>query len=212
MDHFKLLDRDQMEPSILLRKLDPWNPSKSDRVKPLVKKILSNSDHHNLTMDNPRWEASVYPLYYYYYDGRKGPKSVYIRMFEEYQRLFSGVRTSMDSDELFNRISSAANAEVDLLIEDAGYFIFVEAKNPSPGKKAKFEVASGLHQLVRQYAAGTFLAKSLKKKFLIATLGAKTSVRLELNEAEKSLLRALGEERAQLKFNNYPWSILNERN
>ena len=83
MDDYKLLDRDQMEPSILLRKLDPWNPSKSDRVKPLVKKILSNSDHHNLTMDNPRWEASVYPLYYYYYDGRKGPKSVFGRIFEE---------------------------------------------------------------------------------------------------------------------------------
>jgi len=210
MDNYKLLDRDQMEPSILLRKLDPWKPSKADRVKPLVKQILSNSDHHNLTMDNPRWEASVYPLYYYYYQGPTPRKSVFVCIFEEYQRLFSGFKSPLQKDDLRKYISSAADAEVDLLIEDVSYFIFVEAKNPPPGKKARFGRGYGLHQLVRQYVAGRFLEKIVKKRFLIATLGVNTSVRLELNEAEKSLLRAVGEDRAQLDFHDYPWSILDE--
>ncbi len=208
MDNYKLLDRDQMEPSILRRKLDPWKPSKADRVKPLVKEILSSSNHHNITMDNPRWETNVYPLYYYYYDGKKGEKSVFARIFEEYQQLFSGVTTSLQKDDLRKYISSAADAEVDLLIEDASYFIFVEAKNPPPGKKAKFSSGYGVHQLVRQYVAGRFLEKAIKKKFLIATLGVNTSVRLELNETEKSLLKAVGEERTQLEFHDYPWEIL----
>lgn len=207
MDNYKLIDRDQMEPTILRRKLDPWNPSKSRRVKPLIKKILSNCGHRDLRITSPRWEANSYPLYYFYYDRQK-KNSVYVRMFEEYQGLFSGVKTSVERNELYKLFSSAANAEVDLLIEDGGYFIFVEAKTPPAGKKAKFEVASGLHQLVRQYVAGRFLEKVVKKRFLIATLGANTSVQLELNEAEKSLLRVIGEERAQLEFHDYAWEVL----
>ncbi len=208
MNDYKLINRDQMEPSILRRKLDPWRPSKSDRVKPLINEILSNCGRNDLKIENPRWETNVYPLYYYFYDGRKGPKSVFVRTFEEYQHLFSGVTTSLNRDEQYKYISTVADAEIDLLIEDAAYFIFVEAKNPLPGKKAKFQKGYGLHQLVRQYVAGTFLEKAINKKFLISTLGVNTSVRLELNEAEKSLLKAVGEERAQLEFLDYPWSIL----
>ena len=180
------------------------------KSQPLINEILSNCGRNDLKIENPRWETNVYPLYYYFYDGRKGPKSVFVRIFEEYQHLFSGVTTSLNRDEQYKYISTVADAEIDLLIEDTAYFIFVEAKNPLSGKKAKFQRGYGLHQLVSQYVAGTFLEKAINKKFLISTLGVNTSVRLELNEAEKSLLRAVGEERAQLKFNDYPWSILDQ--
>jgi len=210
MDGYKLIDRDQMEPTKLRRKLDPWNSTKSHRVQPLITKILSRYGHNGINLAEPKWEIHVYPLYYYYYEDRakKEKESVFPRIFEEYQRLFSEVRSPLPSSELNTLITSVADAEIDLLIEDSDYFIFVEVKSPGAGQKPKFTKEKGIHQLVRQYVQGKFLERAVGKQFMIATIGAPLSAPVRLNQAEKSLLEAIGEEREDLEISDYSWTIL----
>jgi len=210
MDGYKLIDRDQMEPSKLRRKLDPWNSAKSHCVKPLITEILSSYSHNGIKLAEPKWEIHVYPLYYYYYEDRakRKKKSVFPRIFEEYQRLFSEVRSPLPRSELNTLITSVADAEIDLLIEDSDYFIFVEVKSPGAGQKPKFTKEKGIHQLVRQYVQGKFLERAVGKQFMIATIGAPLSAPVRLNQAEKSLLEAIGEEREDLEISDYSWTIL----
>ncbi len=210
MDGYKLIDRDQMEPSKLRRKLDPWNSAKSHCVKPLITEILSSYSHNDLKIAEPKWESNVYPLYYYYYEDRakKKKESVFPRIFEEYQRLFSEVRSPLPSSELYTLITSVADAEIDLLIEDSDYFVLVEVKSPGAGQKPKFTKEKGIHQLVRQYVQGMFLERAVGKQFMIATIGAPLSAPVRLNQVEKSLLEAIGEEREDLEIYDFPWTIL----
>ncbi len=212
MDAYKLIDRDQMEPSKLRRKLDPWNSAKSHRVKPLITEILSSYSHNDLKIAEPKWESNVYPLYYYYYEDRakKKKESVFPRIFEEYQRLFPEVTPTLQRPELCKLITSVANAEIDILIEDNNYFVFVEVKSPGAGRRPKFtrDREKGIHQLVRQYVQGKFLERAVGKKFMIATIGACGLSPLGLNQVERLLLEGIGEEREDLEIYDFPWSIL----
>jgi len=97
-----------------------------------------------------------------------------------------------------------ANTEIDLLIEDDDYFIFVEAKDPPEGRPARFQIKDGVHQLVLQYAEGLFLAKKIKKKFFLATLGTKINYH-NLTPKDQTLLAVLGDSTRQLKFCDLPW-------
>ena len=83
-----------------------------------------------------------------------------------YKRLFPEVVHPLSKDELYKHLPSVADAEIDLLIEDADYFMLIEAKNPPPGKKAKFEKGGGVHQLVRQCLQGKILERLINKVFL----------------------------------------------
>ena len=210
MDAYKLIDRDQMEPTKLRRKLDPWNSTKSHRVQPLITKILSRYGHNGIKLAEPKWEVHVYPLYYYYYEdkAKRKKESVFPRIFEEYQRFFSEFTSTLEISELYALISSVADAEIDLLIEDTDYFVFVEVKSPGAGQKPKFTKEKGIHQLVRQYVQGKFLERAVGKKFMIATIGAPLSAPVRLNQVEKSLLEAIGEEREDLEIYDFPWTIL----
>ena len=40
-DSYQLIDKDQMEPSILLRKLRPWRPEDADKAQSLVHAVLA---------------------------------------------------------------------------------------------------------------------------------------------------------------------------
>ena len=72
---------------------------------------------------------------------------------------------------LIPHIQRLADTEIDILIEDRDYFVFVEAKNVQEGRKAKFENIGGVHQLVRQYLQGKLLEKMISKMFALATIG-----------------------------------------
>ncbi len=208
MDGYKLIDRDQMEPSKLRRKLDPWNSTKSHCVKPLITEILSSYSHNDLKIVEPKWESNVYPLYYYYYEDTA--KSVSQRINKEYERLFPEVTPTLQRPELCKLIRSAADAEIDLLIEDSDYFVFVEVKSPGAGQSPRFtrDTEKGIHQLVRQYVQGKFLERAVGKKFMIATIGARGLSPLGLIQVERLLLEGIGEEREDLEIYDFPWSIL----
>jgi hypothetical protein len=62
----------------------------------------------------------------------------------------------------------------------------------------------GVHQLVLIYAARLFLARKIKKRILLATLGTKMTSYV-LTEADKKLLGLLGDTSDELKFRDLSW-------
>ena len=142
-------------------------------------------------------------------------KAVYERIFE---------RAGRPSDEIDKNpplkamLDSVANAEVDLLIESANYFIFIEAKVcKKSGAKSRFqrnkEEYGATHQLVRQFVQGRLLANQIDKTFMLATLGAseKGSIKIELRECDKRLLKVVGQSGQEFPFPDVPnfrWNLL----
>lgn len=57
MNDYKLINRDQMEPSILRGKLDLWKPSKSDRAKP-CDMLLENPEKFGKTLKDPKFSGT----------------------------------------------------------------------------------------------------------------------------------------------------------
>jgi hypothetical protein len=196
-----------MEATKLRRKLDPidpWDTAKSERVKPVIAEI-ANSCEGGITPTEPRWEHGVYPLYYLYRrDSHDSLSTVCNRICDDYITLFPELKDKFTPDELTKFADEIANTEVDLLIEDVDYFIFVEAKNPPDGKLPKFQMKRGVHQLVFIYAEGLFLARKIKKRFLLATLGAKMTS-YNLTPADQTLLALLGDTSKELKFCDLSW-------
>ena len=115
---------------------------------------------------------------------------VYARIVESFQRYLG---TTPD-ESLIPHIHRIANTEIDILIEDCEYFVFVEAKNVPEGKKPKFETTGGVHQLVRQYLQGKLLEKVISKTFALATIGVNSGsdVEIELNDLEARMLNLVG--------------------
>ena len=58
--------------------------------------------------------------------------------------------------------------------------------------------------MVLIYAEGLFLARKIKKRFLLATLGTKMTSHV-LTEADKKLLAPLGDTSEELKFCDLSW-------
>ena len=114
-------------------------------------------------------------------------------------------------------LGPVADAEVDLLIESANYFMFIEAKKP--GKKARFQrnkkEYGAIHQLVRQFVQGRLLASQINKTFMLATLGASDgdSVQAELREGDRRLLKVVEQSEQDFPFPDMPnvsWNLLPE--
>lgn len=207
MGDYKLIDLDQMEATVLRRVLDPWATSKGKRVRMLLDNLLEGRD---LKIQEPRWELNVYPLYYYFLcDGtRVRPASeIYRMVFDEFCGVFSQAKDRISLDQ----VMGVVDAEIDLLIEDGGYFVFVEVKYQLPGRKPRFQKTKGIHQLVRQYVQGVFLSKKINKSFLAATVGAKKALPLSLNESDKSLLDLVGNHTGELVISHFDWEVLGEK-
>ena len=114
-------------------------------------------------------------------------------------------------------LGPVADAEVDLLIESANYFMFIEAKKPS--EKARFQrnkkEYGAIHQLVRQFVQGSLLASRINKTFMLATLGASDEdfVQVELREGDVRLLKVVGQSEEDFPFPdmpNFSWNLLRE--
>jgi len=207
MGDYKLINLDQMEATVLRRVLDPWEISKGERVRRFLEKLLEGRD---LKVQEPKWELNVYPLYYYFLcDGtRVRPASkIYRMVFNEFCGVFSQAKDRISRDQAM----SVADAEIDLLIEDADYFVLVEVKDPLPDRKPRFQNTKGIHQLVRQYVQGVFLSKKINKTFLAATVGAKKALPLSLNEIDKSLLAMVGNHTGELVISHFDWEVLGEK-
>jgi hypothetical protein len=206
MTEYKLIGLDKMEATKLRRRLDPWTSSKSEPVKPLIKDLFAQCGC-TLKIDEPRWEANVYPLYYYYPESLQGKEhAVYERVFVDYERLFAEVDQPLKAimREYIVRIT---NAEIDLLIEDKDYYIFVEAKDPRPDQKVRF-AGGTIHQLVCQFVQGKILEKLIDKRFMMATLGVGLLDLSALNDTNKSLMAAVGNSDGKIELCDFKWTIL----
>jgi hypothetical protein len=173
-------------------------------VKPVISEI-ANTCEGGITPTKPRWEHGVYPVYYLYKgDSRDTLTTVRNRIVDDYIKLFPELKDKYPTERLTAFVDDIANTEVNLLIEDVDYFIFVEAKNRPDGRLPRFQMKRGVHQLVFIYAEGLFLASKIKKRFLLATLGTKmTSYNLTLED--QNFLNLLGDTSKELKFCDLSW-------
>ena len=122
--------------------------------------------------------------------------------------MFSLSAFSPPLEDIYKRIGTIADAEIDLLVEDIGYFILIEAKKPSLlEQKPVFGQKYGLHQLVRQYLQGLFLEKVTQKHFLMATIGTGFKSPYELTALEKAYLKAFGKDMQSLTLPDFDWTI-----
>ena len=216
-DSYQLIDKDSMEPSILLRKLRPWRREDADRAQSLVHDVLAAYERNAWRCEPFKWETSVCPLFCFIKDQDPDMtnKAVYERVFDWAGHPSDGI----DEDPpLKAMLGPAAVGEVDLLIESANYFIFIEAKVlRKPDDKAKFPPNKkkywAIHQLVRQFVQGRLLAGQISKEFMLATLGAsdEDSVKVELSECDRRLLNAVGQSGQDFPFPDMPnfgWAVL----
>ena len=141
-------------------------------------------DKSSGSADPFRWETSVFPLFYFTKTHNIPSKAVYERIFEWAGHL----PPHSEPPSIKKMLGPVADAEVDLLIESANYFMFIEAKKPD--EPARFqrnkEEYGAIHQLVRQFVQGRLLASQIDKAFMLATLGASDegfgSIHVELRE------------------------------
>ena len=214
-DNYRLIGKDQMAPSILIRKLRPWRPGDADRVNPLAHAVLAAYEREKWLRDPFRWATSVFPLFYFTKTRNIPSKAVYERIFE-----WAGHPSDHGESEnpsIEKMLGPVADAEVDLLIESANYFMFIEAKVcQKPGETVRFQrnkkEYGAIHQLVRQFVQGRLLASQIDKEFMLATLGASDGdfVQIELREGDRRLLQAV--EQSEKNFPspvpNFSWNLL----
>ena len=207
-NNFKLIDLDQMEASVVRRRLRSWTKTDERSIIPFIEALLQKENLANASVIGPRYETNVYPLYYYWRHGQKvSHKEVYNSVFKS----LPPEKLSMLEPQARSHVGHTVDSEVDILVEDIDYFIFIEAKEVAPGRKAKFEKKGGVHQLVNLYVQGKILAKTISKPFFIATIGANKGERLELklNPVEQALLQLVDESKVALSVFDLSWSLPN---
>ena len=78
MKEYQLIGLDQMEASIVRRRLHQWNDADEQAIMPLLASLQQQPCLARIEPKEPRWETNVYPLYYYWAYREKVPhKEVY---------------------------------------------------------------------------------------------------------------------------------------
>jgi len=203
-DSYKLIDLDQMEPSIVRRRLRRWNKTDEEAVTAVIHALQRKGCLSNVPVLEPRYETNVYPLYFYWQHGQQ------VSHRQVYNQVFQSLPTDnlqMPPDELRAHVGHTVDSEVDILVEDIEYFVFIEAKEVAASRRVKFEKKRGVHQLVSQYVQGRILQKMISKVFVLATIGANEGETLntKLNPAELSLLQLVGEHKDVLSVVDLTW-------
>jgi hypothetical protein len=209
MGAYKLIGLDDSEASIVRRHLHQWSKTDEQAIRPLILAIQEKQGLSDIHITEPHWETNVYPLYYWA-ERAAGSKRAYNHVLEFLPNLFPASKASLPETELRLHLKRIMNSEIDILVEDFDYFLFIEAKAPKTGRKTKFQTIAGVHQLVRQYIQGRILEELIRKPFALATIGANNegSIRILLNTIKQALLRLVNEERRSLEILNFPWNLL----
>ena len=214
-ESYQLIGKDQMEPSILIRRLRQWRPEDASKAQDLVDAVLTAYGQKERLSDPFRWETSVFPLFYFTKTRGIPSEAVYERIFE-----WAGHPSDHSKNpSIKEMLGPVADAEVDLLIESAKYFMFIEAKKP--GGPARFQrnkkEYGAIHQLVRQFVQGRLLASQIDKTFMLATLGPSDegfgSIHVELHKGDMRLLEVVGQRGQDFPFPempNFSWKLLPE--
>ena len=61
---YQLIDIDQMEPSIVRRRLRRWTEADAAEITPLIAALQDKGSLSGIQIQKPRYETNVYPLYY----------------------------------------------------------------------------------------------------------------------------------------------------
>jgi len=197
------------------RRLRRWSRADEDSIKPLIhafqqKRNLSPklriSPEQRIV--EPRYETNVYPLYYYSLQETGTHRQVYDYVFKN----LPAENSPMELEELRAHVGHTVDSEIDILIEDTEYFIFIEAKEVAPNGKVKFEKKCGVHQLVNQYLQGKILEKLISKRFFLATVGAnRGEIRdVPLSKPEQALMQLVDGQRSILSVVDLSWDCLAE--
>jgi hypothetical protein len=204
MDEYKLLNLDQMEATLVRRRLRQWSKVVEQAIAPLIADLEQRQCLPNVHITKPRYVTNVYPLYYYWAHGQQlSHREVYDRVF----RSLPVHNIPIPEEQLRPHVARLVDCEIDILVEDIDYFIFIEAKEAVPGHKIKFENKGGVHQLVRQYVQGRILQQLISKPFALATIGANNGQMLELklNSIECALLQLVYEDKVILPVADISW-------
>jgi hypothetical protein len=203
-DKYKLIGLDQMEASIVRRHLHQWNKADEEAIRPLIVSLQELGCIQNTCISEPRWETNVYPLYYW--ARRLDSKKPYDYVFESLETS----KVSIPTEELRIFVKRMVDSEIDILVEDYAYFVFIEAKVTPPGRKTVFQDRGGIRQIVRQYVQGCVLAQITDKKFCLATIGANKAKPIPLDKfsrAEVALLQLISDDVQPLSVVDLCWPI-----
>jgi hypothetical protein len=209
MSAYQLIELDQSEASIVRRHLREWKTGDDERVRPLIAALQQKGALSGVPLIKPRWETNVYPLYYWVHR-EVGNKRTYRRVVELLSERFpTATNTPLTDKELLTQVTRLVNSEIDILVEDHDYFLFIEAKIPTSSGKVKLQVIEGVHQLVRQYVQGRILEKLTGKRFALAAVGANNAEPLKRNlgVTERALLRLINEDKESLEIIDLSWPL-----
>jgi len=207
MDQYKLIDLDQMEASLVRRRLRRWSKNDEEAIRPLVVALKDKGYLTRARISQPRYETNVYPLYYYWaHQCGMEHRAVYRCTLD----WFLTSQGSLPADTLRPHVERIVNSEIDILVEDLDYFAFIEAKEVKDGERVKYETTEGVHQLVRQYVQGRILEVLTHKTFVLATIGANSGqvTTLDLNPVEVALLQLIGEQRVSFDVVDLSWPTM----
>ena len=199
---YDLIELDQSEASIVRRRLQQWSEFDEQAIKPLIQNLSG------IRVTEPRWVTNVYPLYYWAYEKVKvGGRKVYTYVRHLLPELFATSTVSLSEDDLHLHLRRIMNSEIDILVEDLDYFLFIEAKTPPAGQKTRYQDKGGVRQLVRQYIQGRILEKLVGKSFVLGAIGANNGqpIRIKPKPTEQALLRLVNDEWELLIITDLVW-------
>lgn len=206
MGRYKLIELDKAEASVVRRRLHQWSKADEQAIVPLIGALQQKECLSNVHIKEPRWETNVYPLYYWA-QHEVGSKRAYDHVFETLPNLFPASAVSVPREALRQHVKRMVNSEIDILVEDVDYFVFIEAKESTARQKVKFQDKGGVRQLVRQYVQGKCLERLTAKVFALATIGANNgrAINIQLNATELALLQLVNDERQSLEIIDLSW-------
>ena len=160
MGNYKLIDLDRDEKSIVRRALYQESKAGEQAIRQMLLAMQQEHSLSNAHLMEPRWEASVHPLYYWAYTQCKcepGKKGNYGACFDHVLRQLP----RLPQEELRSPLwYTVVDCEIDILVEDFDYFLSLEVKITAPGTKVDwYKNKRGVHQLVHQYVQGKTLGK-----------------------------------------------------
>ena len=195
------------------RHLYRWSNSDTRVIKPIICMIRDIHSQSSMRVSKPRWETNVYPLYYWA-ERAVGSRKAYDFILDILTDLFPAFNVPLPDKDVLAHLKRIMNSEIDILVEDITYFLFIEVKVPIAHRKAKFQIIAGIHQLVRQYIQGKILEGIISKPFTLVTIGANNGnlIKIPLNTVEQDLLRLVNEDRQCLEVDDLPLNLLVQDN
>lgn len=213
MGTYKLLELDRDEKTIIRRALYEESRAGEQAITEIFSRIRREHALSNARLFKPRWETSVHPLYFWAYSETKcepGKSGNFRACFDHVVEKFPKIHREELHEPFWYTV---VDCEIDILVEDAEFFLFLEAKIPVRGTDIDwYKSKHGVHQLVHQYVQGSLLKKFVvpEKEFALATIGANNAEpqNIVLNETERKLMALVDYAGNSLSIPDFPLEVL----